>query len=322
MSSRRPLPPRLGDRFSVREARASGVSRSRLRNSDLEAPFHGVRAFREPIDGDVLKHDRLGRPLGTAERAHLARALSYATRMPDFAFFSHVTAAVIWGLPLPASAVRSGAIHVAVPAPHRLPRGNGVRGHEILPGRDRFRVDEVSGLRVATPVVTWAMLGASLRDPYDLVAAGDGVVRDWRVPERLATLEELGAADKSGRRVGIVALRAALPRVRSRSASRTETWTRLSLIDAGLPEPELNYAIHRNGILLATVDLAYPQLKIAIEYEGEHHLLDPEQWARDIARYDALREMGWHVVRVTKAELFSRRHDLTSRVAAAISARS
>ena len=31
-------------------------------------------------------------------------------------------------------------------------------------------------------------------------------------------------------------------------------------------------------------NLGYPELRIAIEYEGEHHLTDPLQWAEDIAR--------------------------------------
>ena len=102
----------------------------------------------------------------------------------------------------------------------------------------------------------------------------------------------------------MVAARLALPRVRTDSASRPETWLRLTLVDHGLPEPDRNHEVCENGVYLGCVDLAYPALKIAIEYEGEHHLLDPEQWSRDISRYEALRAGGWIVVQITKSELF------------------
>ena len=59
---------------------------------------------------------------------------------------------------------------------------------------------------------------------------------------------------------------------------------RLTVIDAGLPQPEVNYDVIEAGRWLGQVDLAYPELRIAIEYEGEHHLTDPLQWAEDIAR--------------------------------------
>ena len=166
------------------------------------------------------------------------------------------------------------------------------------------------------------MLGAVLRDPYDLIAAGDAVVRDWRVAEPLATVAQLAAAVASGRRIGVGALRAALPQLRTRSASRPESIARLTLLDALLPEPELNFDVMADGLWLACVDLAYPQLKIAIEYEGEHHLLDTEQWASDILRYDRLVAAGWRVIRVTKSELFTSPDAFVARVRAAIAERS
>ena len=162
-------------------------------------------------------------------------------------------------------------------------------------------------------------------DHYDLVAVADAVVRE-RIfnddPPPLATLEQLHKALAVGRRVGGPALREALPRVRTRSASRMESRCRLILSDAGLPEPELNHAVFdREGEFVACVDLAYPTQKIAIEYEGEHHLRDPEQWAKDIARYEALAAAGWFVIRVTKADVFDGRAGLVRRVRDALRAR-
>lgn len=49
-AARRPLPPHLTNRpFSVHEAAAAGIRRSRLRRDDLTAPFVGVGAVRPPM---------------------------------------------------------------------------------------------------------------------------------------------------------------------------------------------------------------------------------------------------------------------------------
>lgn len=313
-----PLPEHLGPRFSVSQARQAGVKTARLRRSDVDRPFHGVRALRDATLPKDLEADRCGRTLGPAERAHLALALAYGPRMLEGEFFSHVTAAVILGIPLPHYLVVRSLLHVSVFRPRRLRRSKGVRGHETTPSLMATMRDERTGLVIATPAAVWASLGAVITDPYDLVAAGDAIIRTWRVDSPLATVADLETAIGAGRRVGIVALRMALPRLRADAASRPETWLRLTLVDHGLPEPERNHAVHVNGKYLGSVDLAYPQWKIAIEYEGEHHLRDPQQWAHDIARYDALRAAGWIVVQVTKTDLFDTPQQVVQRVRAAM----
>lgn len=309
---------KLGPRFTTFEARRAGVDPSRLRGSDLEAPFTGVRTI--PLGEDVRELSRHGQQLGRIESRHLHLARAFATAMSTDEFFSHVTAAIILGIPLP-PAVIDTLVHVGVFAPARAPRGRGTRGHQARRHLTRVVVDPHTGLRVTDPASTWAMLAAVLRHPYDVVAAADATLRTWRVDAPLATLDQLEEAASAGRRVGIGRLRDALPRARTRVASRTETWTRLTLIDAGLPEPDLAFDVYESGIRIACVDMAYPELKIAIEYEGEHHLRDTDQWNRDIARYEALEAAGWHVIRVTKAELFEAPGRLAARVRRAIARR-
>lgn len=284
------LPSVLGGRFSVAHARAAGVSVSRLRRRDLERPFHGVRSAAGAAG--IPNRDRLGRKLGDLERAHLIRVQEYDPWRAGDAFYSHVTAAVGWGVPLPPWALSDAMVHVAVRAPRRLPRSKGVRGHQVLDSQTVTCADPFTGLQLADPATTWAMLGAVLTHPYDLVAAGDAIIREWRVTRPLATLENLRETTLQGRRVGIVALREAIPRLRARSASRTETWMRLTIVDGGLPEPELNAEVWEDGDYLGTADGAYVEARVAMEYEGEHHLRDPEQWAYDIERHDRMRAAG------------------------------
>ncbi|WEG09223.1 DUF559 domain-containing protein [Microbacterium horticulturae] len=126
----------------------------------------------------------------------------------------------------------------------------------------------------------------------------------------------------AGRRRGIHHLRDALPRVRTGSASRPETWTRLTLIDGGLPEPVLDHDVLDHAErFVARVDQAYPQWKIAIEYEGAHHNTD-QQWESDIERYARLEAAGWLVIRVSRTLLFQHPDLLVARVRDAIVRRS
>ncbi|MBD3941387.1 DUF559 domain-containing protein [Microbacterium sp. NEAU-LLC] len=336
---RTPLPEHLGRTFTVGAARAAGVSGSRLRAGDLDAPYRGVRVVKRVAAVDagtppVRESDRSQvreQPQGESDALELReRALTLALTMPPNQFFTHVTAAILWGLPVPASLLRDSFgrlrdLDVGVFAPARHPRHAGVRGHQLRSGRNHVVVHAEHGVRLSSAASTWASLASVVRDEYDLVALGDAVVREpmfTNDPPALATMAQLAAAVGAGRRIGVAALRAALPRVRTRSASRMETRCRLILVDAGLPEPELNHEVRgADGGLVACVDLAYAGHKIAIEYEGEHHLTDPDQWTKDIARYEALAAAGWFVIRVTKSQVFDARGDLVLRVRRALSAR-
>lgn len=304
----RPLPSSLGRVFSVAAAKDAGVSPRRLRSRDLDRPFRGVRVhFESPAADDA--------------DAHLRAVLAYAATMPEAQFFSHVTAAVLWGLPLPQVVLRAAMPDVAVLGPGRTPRGGSVRGHRLVHASTRVCRHPRWGVQVLAPASTWATLGAVLPDVRDLVAAGDAVVRTRMFrgdPSALATIDDLAASISGGRRIGMERLRLALPLVRERSASRPETWCRLALIDGGLPEPDLNWNLVVGGRVVACLDLAYPRQRVAIEYEGGHHAVDPRQWARDIDRHEALAAAGWVVIRVTKEHLFREAEGVVARVRRAL----
>lgn len=310
---RPPLPAELGPSFSVADALAAGATPSRLRALDLARPFHGVRQ-RKVIEA----HD------ASPEAALLRLIAQYACRMTEHEFFSHAAAAVLWGLPLPIASLRAGSLDVSVFAPRRAPAAAGVSGHSVTPGLAHVVTHSARGVRVSTPASTVALLAGRVPHAYDLVALADAAVREplhRRDPPALTSLESLTSALDAGRRVGRDRLRAALPRVSTRTRSRAETWLRLTVIDAGLPQPEVNYDVIEGGRWLGQVDLAYPELRVAIEYEGEHHLTDPLQWAEDIARMDRLVEAGWRVIRVTKSDVFGDPSALIERIARALAGR-
>lgn len=308
--------------FTVAQGRRSGLTRWDMQSALFDRPFHGVRAPRAHLE-EAGSH-----PAALERAAIVTAACRFTAHMHAHEFFSHSTAAVLWGIPLPP--LRSADVHVAVFAPHRAPRGSGVRGHQLSPHKaGRARLLE-RGIPVTDPATTWALLAAELRHPYDLVAVGDAIVRADRMPgpwsrtlrPALATLAELDAAIAKGRR-GVRALREAKERVRIGSSSRMETWMRLTLVDAGLPEPALDYDVYdESGRFIGCLDAAYPGSRVGMEYDGDHHRTDEGQWQRDIVKHDDLARAGWRVIRVTRAQLVHEPGALAARVRAALRARS
>lgn len=218
-------------------------------------------------------------------------------------FFSHLTAARVWGIPLPRWHPGE-LLHVAVMAPARAPRVSGVCGHRFQD--EQVRVLERGGMAVTDPASTWIHLASCLRH-VELVAAADYLVstphfhadRDGRP---FTTIEYLAARTARYHGRGRSHALRAPERVRTGVASPQETRLRLALVDHGLPEPTTDVEI-REGSFLAWVDLYYPALRLVVEYDGEQHRTDDEQYEKDIHRLDTLRAMGFEVVRVGKVAL-------------------
>ncbi|WP_431279314.1 hypothetical protein [Leifsonia poae] len=270
--------------FTVADARAAGVPRKRLYAADLQSPFFGMRTSGVDL----------------ADHIQLCRAA--ATVLPPGTFFSHRSAAVLHGLPVP---LRALPLHpeVSVFDPSRPPEIVGVDAHQLTWSGQQIAT--VEGLPVIGAADTWAQL-SRLLPVGDLVVLGDFLVTGSEPytghppPTDRERLE--AAVRRHGRRRGVQSLRLALERVRYGSLSPQESRLRLALVDAGLPEPELNYRIEEDGTTIAMIDLAYPLHKVAVEYLGDHHRTDRETYRNDIHRRELLVDRAWSVILVTAAD--------------------
>jgi hypothetical protein len=93
---------------------------------------------------------------------------------------------------------------------------------------------------------------------------------------------------------------AALSLVDAGAESPRETWLRLLLIRAGFPAPRTQIPVYDEyGQLVAALDMGWADIKLAVEYDGEHHWTSRRQFSRDIGRAEALADLGWIVVRIT-----------------------
>lgn len=229
-----------------------------------------------------------------------ARARALSTVLGDGAVFSHLTAARLWPLDLSREAADE-PLHVAVRHPGRAPRRRGVVGHSIRDPEVRAVLRQ--GLRLTDGASLFCHL-ATMLALEDLVAVGDALVRG---PVRQVAGDQRPwvTRDELERRVagftgpGARAARRALALVRSGAESRRETRFRLALLDAGLPEPELQVELFdAEGSFLGRVDVFYPGWGVGGEYEGDHHRTDRAQWDRDLIRYERMAAAGYSIVRI------------------------
>ena len=91
-----------------------------------------------------------------------------------------------------------------------------------------------------------------------------------------------------------------VPLVDGRIESSGESFTKLAIVDAGLPVPEPQFWVEHRGRRLFRLDLAYPWLKICVEYDGEEFHTSDEQREHDRRRRRWLRDNGWIVIVVTR----------------------
>jgi len=138
------------------------------------------------------------------------------------------------------------------------------------------------------------LVAASTLNLLDLVTAGD-----WLLRRRRSTLVRLHSAVQTYPGRGVVPARRAVMLVRERVDSPRETWLRLCLVLAGLPMPECNLVIGDDQGPMGRVDLVYLAYKLIIEYEGDQHRTDRNQWNADIDRHEDFARDNWTLIRVT-----------------------
>lgn len=164
-------------------------------------------------------------------------------------------------------------------------------------------VTSAFGLAAGETVVLGRITATSLaRTAFDLA-------RRPPLGRAVARLDALGAAAAfdctdvlalAARHRGVRGIRQ-IPRVLALhdtgAESPKETWLRLLVIEAGFPKPQTQIRV-RGGSSTYYLDMGWDDLKIAVEYDGDHHRTDRLQFAKDIKRLEELAALGWIVIRV------------------------
>nr|NLI49181.1 hypothetical protein [Propionibacterium sp.] len=224
----------------------------------------------------------------------LARAVALQRSEP---VFSHVTAAVAWGLP-----VNSRNLD-RVWLTRRRGHGHGRTVPDAVESQSSLRAEEIavaSGLVVTSVARTVVDLGRTSALEWGVAAA------DAALHRGLCTRDDLEAAVAAGRgRRGIARAARAVAFADPRAESPLESVSRLTISRTDLPQPVLQHPIVLAGRKVATSDFAWLDEKVVGECDGAVKygaLLADGQSAQDAVlaekrREELIREAGWWVVR-------------------------
>lgn len=252
-----------------------------VKNGGLVRVWYGVYAAQEP--------DLLGRlaALDVFMGGHAVACLG--------------TAAALYGF----DTENTVAIHMLDPGVRMRPTV-GLMVHQ----RVGARLQRVSGRLATAPAWTAVEVARQLRRPRAL-ATLDAALRSMRCARSEI---ENAVAEQRGRR-GIVAARELLPFADGRAESAMESEARLVMIDHGLPLPELQYPIHGHGGEMWRVDFAWPDMRLAAEYESIEWPAGPAEMLRDKTRWAKLQELGWTIVPIVVDDVRREPGRLAARIA-------
>jgi len=240
---------------------------------------------------------------------HDLRAIAASRLLLPGSVVSGRSAGVIWDVPL---AGTEDDVELTVPPGFRGGTIPGVR----LRRRALANADVVvrRGIRVTSRVRT-ALDLATIRPFDEAVVAVDAFLERTRTPVDDA---RAAAAVATGRDCRYV--RAVLAAADGLAGSPQETRLRLLLHRSGLPVPVAQHRALDGDRFLARVDFAWPEHRLALEYEGGWHGA-PEQVVPDRERLNRLFSAGWRIIFVTKEDL-RRPERLLARIRAALAASS
>jgi len=202
-------------------------------------------------------------------------------------WFSHESAALLWGLALP-----------GVPAVCHLRQATRPAAHQDGPVRRHCApvepVDQalVNGL----PVTGLALTAADclrMFSPLDGLVVADTAVRAGADLDRIREVL---------RGPGSVSVWAVASLADPGAESPAESAARYHLLVAGLPAPMVQVPIEAGGTTYWG-DMGYPQWKVVIEYDGQGKYDDPHEYFRERERQQAIEAQGWRVVRLTSKDL-------------------
>jgi hypothetical protein len=296
----RPVDPRLrhlshlrGGVFTRAEALAAGYSHAeivaRLRRGTWLTIRRGVYAAAE---------------CSTTDRARMAAALAV---LPRTSALSHRSAAVLHGLPLVGT--ETPVAEVTVPgAAGRRRRDLVVHGRSL----PTDHVEHKFGMRVTTLARTAVDLARQL--PFHAsVTVADAALRAGAAPDVLHQLvtELVGPFSRRARR--------ALAFADGRAESPGESLSRVAIASHGLPVPELQVPVaNGGGAVIARVDFLWRRERTIGEFDGKLKYASPDVLWAEKRREDALRALGFTVVRWVWQDVWSDFATTAARLRAAL----
>ncbi|MGY4710339.1 hypothetical protein ACXDF8_12410 [Mycolicibacterium sp. CBM1] len=171
-------------------------------------------------------------------------------------------------------------------------------------------IQRIAGRLATTPAWTAVEVARQLPRPRALATLDAALHSAWCTREQLVQ----AVAEQRGRR-GIVTVRTLLNVADGRAESAMESETRLVMIDYGLPSPELQYEIQGLDGQRWRVDFAWPDAKVAAEYDSVEWHAGRAEMLRDKSRFAGIQEAGWTVIPIVGRDVRMKPGRLADRIA-------
>ncbi len=218
--------------------------------------------------------------LASVEEDLALRALAAAVAVRGRGVVSGWSAAELLGA---SCGAKDAVAEVIVPGGGMRRRPGLVVSAEVLATDE---VTAVKGVPVTTPLLTAFHLGC--RSPIvEAIVAVDALSHQ----HEFAPAAVLRMASRHLGRRGSGQLPEVVRRANRLAESPMETRIRIAIEDAGLVLPVLQYPVGPYRL-----DMAYPGITLAIEYDGREHLT-PERALKDLRREAYLVARGWRILR-------------------------
>ena len=281
----------------------------------LDRPFTNAQARREGVPRHVLTalvaHGLLRRPLQSVYLATQAgdsielRSQCLSLVVPDDCVVCDRHAGWLLG----AQMILAPNEHLELrPISIFRPSGRGRLRNDLADSGERNLIPsdvmEVSGIAVTTPLRTAWDLGR-VRFRESAISGLDAMLR----LEAFSKDELVAGVERFRGMRWVTRLRELAPLADGRAASPGESVLRLRWIDCGLPAPEPQVEVRRDGVLIAILDIANESLRFAAEYDGAEWHTSPEQRRHDRVRRDDAASLGWLVAPFVAANVFGLRRD-------------
>ena len=211
------------------------------------------------------------------------------------------TAAALYGFDVE----NSSAVHVLDPGV-RMRSTKGLVVHQ----RRGAPLQWVSSRLATAPAWTAVEVARRLARPRALATLDAALRSTWC---NRADLEE-AIREQCGRR-GIVAVRGLLHHADPRAESAMESEARLVMLDYGLPRPELQYLIEGRSGERWRVEFAWPDARVAAEYESVDWHAGRSAMLRDKTRFGGVQDAGWTVIPIIVDDVRRRPALLAQRIA-------
>lgn len=159
-------------------------------------------------------------------------------------------------------------------------------------------VDTVDGIRAVLPIRAAFQVAATFGAEAGVVSV-DACLRQGTTRDEL-----IDAATAGGYGRGALAVRVVREFADGRSESVGESRARWVFSVLGLPEPQLQAEIRdAAGDFVARVDFLFTEQRTIVEFDGLVKYTQRSDLVREKAREDALRALGYSVVRITWSDL-------------------